>query len=311
MAASAALPTLSSSTAHSLRRARPWLGTLVDITLQGEEAALLADTMEACFAAIARVHALMSFHDAASDVSRLNREAARRPVRVAGEVMQVLEIAQQVSAQSKGIFDITVAAQLMAQGHLPPPPSAEIVALPEAAASWQDIIFTGREMVFFRRPLLIDLGGIAKGFAVDQALRICKQAGPALRAARINAGGDLARFGQTDAAIQIRHPLDASRLLSIDCGDHAAVASSAYERTKPTHILPASFKGTPRIAGVTVMASTCVIADALTKVVMLDTVGTIAARCLTHFSASAVLIDQLGRVQRSASPEIHAAPAYA
>ena len=287
---------------HSLRRARPWLGTLVDITLQGEDGALLAVTMEDCFAAIARVHRLMSFHDAASEVSRLNREAALRPVRVASEVIQVLEIAQQVSAQSDGIFDITVAAQLVAHGHLPPLAPIEIAALPEADASWHDIIFFGHESVFFRRPLLIDFGGVAKGFAVDQALHICKQAGPRLRAARINAGGDLARFGQPDAAIQIRHPVDASRLLGIDCGDHIAVATSAYEHAKPTHILPAGFSGTPRVASVTVMASSCVIADALTKVVMLDATGNIAAHCLEYFEASAVAIDRQGNVKRSSMP---------
>ena len=287
--------------APSLRRARPWLGTMVDITLQGEDGALLADTMEDCFAAIKRVHQLMSFHDAASDVSRLNREAARRPVRVAGDVIQVLEIARQVSAQSDGLFDITVAAQLIAQGHLPPLASAEIATLPAADASWQDIILLDHESVFVRRPLLIDLGGIAKGFAVDQALRVCQQAGPLLRAARINAGGDLARFGHTDAAIHIRHPVDASRLLSIDCGDHAAVASSAYAHINPLHILPARFTGTPRVAGVSVMASTCVIADALTKVVMLDTVGNIAARCLGYFGASAMVIDSQGNIHRSST----------
>ena len=286
---------------HSLRRARPWLGTLVDITLQGEDGALLAVTMEDCFAAIERVHRLMSFHEAASDVSRLNRETALRPVRVATEVIQVLEIARRVSAQSDGLFDITVADQLVACGHLPAIHTVESTALPAVGASWDDVVLSADEHVIFRRPLLIDLGGIAKGFAVDQALRICKQAGARLRAARINAGGDLARFGQTDAAIQIRHPVDASSLLSIDCGDHVAVATSAYEHAKPTHILPAGFSGTPRVASVTVMASSCVIADALTKVVMLDATGDIAARCLKNFEASAIVIDPQGNIHRSST----------
>ena len=230
---------------------------------------------------------------------------------MAGEVIQVLEIARRVSAQSDGLFDITVADQLVACGHLPAMHTVESAALPAVGASWEDVVLSADEHVIFRRPLLIDLGGIAKGFAVDLALRICKQAGPLLRAARINAGGDLARFGQTDTAIQIRHPINTSHLLNIDCGNHVAVATSAYEYNNPMHITPAGFSEPPRFASATVIASSCVIADALTKVVMLDATGNIAARCLEHFEASAVVIDRQGKVQRSSMQAAQREHAYA
>ena len=287
---------------HTLRRARPWLGTLVDITLQGEDAAQLTVTMEACFAAIERVHRLMSFHDMASDVSRLNREAAQRPVKVAAEVIKVLEMAQSISSQSNGLFDITVADRLVARGHLPAQAFSGNISPSDMGASWTDITLSDNEHVIFGRTLLIDLGGIAKGFAVDQAMGICKQAGPRLHAARINAGGDLARFGHTESAIQIRHPVDTSRLLDIDSGHHDAVATSAYAYGNPIHIAPTGFGDAPRFASVTMMSSSCAIADALTKVVMLDGSGHIAAHCLDFFAASALVIDQQGNVHRSAIP---------
>ncbi len=290
----------------SLRRARPWLGTLVDIRLQGDDEALLASTMESCFAAIARVHGLMSFHDAASDVSRLNREAALRPLRVAPEVIAVLRMAQQVSTLSDGLFDITVANRLVMRGQFPMP-LTDIRA--DVSASWEDIVLIGDDHVQFRRPLLIDLGGIAKGYAVDQALAICRQAAPSLRAALINAGGDLGRFGDASPQIHIRHPGDAACLLDVDCGAFPAVASSAYDHNHPAHIAPAHAGDAPCFAGVTVMASSCMIADALTKVVMLDTGSEIAQQCLAHFKADAIVIDRSGQAFRSAGQTI-SSPAH-
>ncbi|HEX9390234.1 MAG TPA: FAD:protein FMN transferase [Usitatibacteraceae bacterium] len=297
--------------AHTRRRARPWLGTLVDITLQGDEEALLAATMEACFAAVERVHLLMSFHDAASDVSRLNREAAMRSVKVAAEVAKVLQMAKNISAQSDGLFDITVAARLCEHGHLPPGSSGNHSPPPDPDASWKDIVIGSDDRIKFRRPLLIDLGGIAKGFAVDQALDVCHRAGPQLRAARINAGGDLARYGeeqgQIGQRIQIRHPLDQSRLFDIDAGNCPAIASSVYADGNPVHLVPAGFQSQTADAapfiGATVLASSCMVADALTKVVMLDSGGAIAAHCLDFFAASAMVIDRQSRVLRNAAAQ--------
>ncbi len=289
---------MTAAAPFSLRRARPWLGTLVDISLKGDDEALLATTMEACFAAIARVHALMSFHEADSDVSRLNREAALHPAAVAHELIEVLSMAQQVSTQSDGLFDVTVANRLVARGHLPKP----MMNTPtDETARWEDIVLLSDGRVQFRRPLLIDLGGIAKGYAVDRALAICRQAAPSLRAALINAGGDLARFGHSDALIRVRHPADASRLLNIDCGDYPSVATSAYDYDNPVHMAPSKMHRAECFASATVLASSCTIADALTKVVLLDGDGQLAQQCLRHFDAEAIVINPGGQAFRSAA----------
>ena len=65
-----------------IRRARPLLGTFVEIEVAGATEPEMADAVDAAFAAVAEVHRLMSFHDPDSDISRLNREAHVRPLAV-------------------------------------------------------------------------------------------------------------------------------------------------------------------------------------------------------------------------------------
>ena len=74
------------SPSNSFRRARPFLGTIVDVNIIDDTVtALPLKPFDSAFAAVNRVHQLMSFHHKYSDVSHLNRHAARRPVPVHGE----------------------------------------------------------------------------------------------------------------------------------------------------------------------------------------------------------------------------------
>src|SRR5262245_33576570 len=106
----------------SARRAQPWLGTFVEIDATGSSAASVHAAIDDAFAAVATVHRLMSFHDAASDVSRLNRRAAVEAVRVHPWTYDVLQAARDLRRRSDGAFDVTVAPALQALGLLPRPP---------------------------------------------------------------------------------------------------------------------------------------------------------------------------------------------
>src|ERR1700730_11382715 len=154
-----------------VRRARPLLGTFVEIEVAGAAHPKMAAAIDAAFAAVARVHALMSFHDGDSDVSRLNREAWLRPIEVHAWTFEVLEAAVEMNSRSNSIFDVAVAPALQATGLLPhvndDPPR------PAQARSFDAIeLLDGRAVRFRHRDVRIDLGGIAKGFAVDRALRV-------------------------------------------------------------------------------------------------------------------------------------------
>ena len=99
-----------------LRRARPLLGTLVEITARGQREAELKHAIAAAFVAVARVHELMSFHEPTSDVGRVNRLAHRVAVRVHPWTWKVLETAQHLSRLTAGAFDITIGGELDAAG---------------------------------------------------------------------------------------------------------------------------------------------------------------------------------------------------
>src|SRR5262244_1716732 len=106
----------------SIRRARPLLGTFVEIAVAGETFDAAEAAVEAAYSAVATVHRLMSFHEADSDVSRLNRSAVSGAVRVHDWTYQVLEAARDLHGRSAGVFDISVAAALQRLGLLPSVP---------------------------------------------------------------------------------------------------------------------------------------------------------------------------------------------
>src|SRR6202034_3483678 len=97
------------------------LGTYVAIGVGGLPDADALSAIERGFAAIAEIHRLMSFHEPTSDVSRLNRMAAHEAVTVDPATFAVLVKAQALAEESDGLFDITVAADLVVWGFLPPP----------------------------------------------------------------------------------------------------------------------------------------------------------------------------------------------
>src|SRR5262249_11565955 len=150
----------------SIHRARPLLGTIVEMTVIGPARAGLDAAADAAFAAIAKVHRLMSFHEPTSEVSRLNRAATARPVRVDAWTWDVIATAVELARRSGGAFDITVAPLLQAAGLLP----ADAARARDAAPAPHDAIepLPGHRIRFRHPATRIDLGGIAKGFAVDR-----------------------------------------------------------------------------------------------------------------------------------------------
>ena len=104
-----------------LRRARPLLGTIVDIQVRAPNDFTAMRAIEDAFDAVERVHRLMSFHDPASDVSRLNREAHQHAIKVDDWTWRVLQAAHKFADESNGAFDITI-GRLLTSWNLPPAP---------------------------------------------------------------------------------------------------------------------------------------------------------------------------------------------
>ncbi len=268
-----------------LRRCRPLLGTLVEITARGTSPAVLAAGVEAAFAAIARAQSLLSFHDPSSELSRLNRDAAQRAVRVNAWTWRVLALGRRIHVSSNGAFDPVV-----------PSPT-------DTQATFADVVFLSGHRVRFARPLRLDLGGIAKGFAVDRAIEALRDAG--VPAALVNAGGDLRAFGDDAWPIVVRDPASPGRLWALGTLRKGALATSAVyfsRRRTPAGrwtsaiIDPRSRRPWLARASVTVRAPDAATADALTKILALH--GPAAAGdLLAEFDAEGWWLSADGRVQ--------------
>ena len=286
---------------NSVRRARPLLGTFVEITVADRSAEDTNPAIEAAFAAVAHVHTLMSFHEATSDVSRLNASASIAPVTVHPWTFHVLAHALDLHTCSRGVFDIAVAPVLQALRLLPTVEDDRFVPDEAAATSAAIELLSGCRVRFRHSGLRIDLGGIAKGFGVDRAIAALRAYG--VTQALVNAGGDLAAIGPQPETVHVRDPRDPSRLLLGLTITNQALASSGKRRdpvrsTAPLDaavIDPLTRSPVTTSMAATVCAPTCMVADALTKVVMIA--GTAATPALEHYRASALMVLADGSVE--------------
>jgi len=284
------------------RRARPLLGTFVEIEAGGAPPAAVDAAIDAAFRAVSLVHALMSFHQPGSDVGRLNREAGIRPVTVHPWTHAVLRAAVELGRASAGVFDVAVAPVLQRMGRLPGPADGPR-SFPAAHDPAGSVELLASRRVRFRRPdASVDLGGIAKGFAVDRALDTLRQHGMAR--GLVNAGGDLAAFGAVEL-VAIRDPRHPARTLGRVAVQDEALASSGGGDA--AIIDPRRAAVAAEIRGVTVRAPSCLLADALTKIVAI--MGEDATPMLARYGASALFVsvrdevhvtrDWSARVQRA------------
>jgi thiamine biosynthesis lipoprotein len=331
---------------YRVRRAELWLGTLVDVAAEASSARVLESGVAAAFAAVARVHRTMSAHDTDSELSRVNRGAARAWQRVSCDLREVLACALDVAARSRGTFDPTVGREMAALGYIraegpprgancaptegsaaaepqawgsniraegPPrgancaPTGGSAAAKPQAwgscylpqtttvgsSASWRDVELRD-DRVRFVRPLALDLGGIAKGYAVDCAIAALRAEG--VTSARVNAGGDLRVLGNKSEIVHVRTGGPQGALLPLCALADGALATSAYggQRASAGGRFATSLID-PRVRlpvmstrTVSVVAPTCMIADALTKVVLLR--GARAAPIVAAYRASAAIL---------------------
>lgn len=277
-----------------MRRAQPWLGTLVEVAVRDSEALEtehVNTAVDAAFSAIATVHRLMSFHSDSSDVSRINSAEPGQIIAIDPWTWAVLDAASRVSLASEGLFDVTVAPLLVKAGLLP----AQSSAAPQFATH-RCLQLLPNCKLQLQAPVWIDLGGIAKGFAVDQAVQALMNAG--IKAGAVNAGGDLRVFGSQSEPLHVRHPQSPERLLPIATLTQCAAATSAGYPHKDEAASKAGVHAHPlhgvlelHRCSVTVIAPTCMVADALTKVVL-------ASRnphhhALAQFEASALWLNVL------------------
>ena len=235
------------------RRCQPWLGTLVDIRAKFDHVCMANAAMGAAFDAIRRVHMLMSPREAGGDIARINRSSAGTPVCVHHWTAAVLGAAMAFERETEGALSVSIAA---------PTRKGEMLRRGEGGFR-----IDGNQ-VTLRGGAYLDLGGIAKGYAVDRAVDALVAGGA--QSGCVNAGGDLRFFGDMFQSFCIRHPDAPERLVPVATLRNAAAATS-YFGMRAEHLAPGGLvdgrSGQSELRGlVTVLAPDCMTADALTKV---------------------------------------------
>jgi thiamine biosynthesis lipoprotein len=279
---------MSLSSKTEVRRCRPLLGTFVEITASGLEDDDLQRAVNSAFSAIEHIHIILSAHDPDSELSLLNREAALHPVKVSRQTFALLRRAHKLAFESGGAFDHTVAPVLARWGLLPS------ALRRKKAGTWRDVSLLPGCQVQFLLPLALDLGGIAKGFAVDAAIRTLECHG--VKSAVVNAGGDLRAAGAAPSVVYLRHPSSPQTFAWSIQLEQAALATSSpcftercWRGRRVSHLVnPFRQSAITGAVSVTVRARECWLADALTKVVL--NAPRVAQRLLAKYDAEAFVL---------------------
>lgn len=208
----------------SLKRTEIIMGTLIEITVIPANEKAVGEAFEA----IKKVDTLMSTYKEDSEISILNREGEGQ---ISEETLEVIKDALRFSELSKGAFDITCRPLLnlwkKAKKEEKIPTEEEI----EEACSlvgYQNIILDGNQIRLKKKGMQIDLGGIAKGYAVDKAVEALKKNG--IKRALVNAGGDLYALGTNrqgeEWQIGIQDPREKDKIVDIIRVEDKGVATS-------------------------------------------------------------------------------------
>jgi thiamine biosynthesis lipoprotein len=305
-------PRLGEDGASEVRRSRLLLGTVVEITALGPDRDLLEGAVSDAFAEMERIEQLMSPHIEGSDVARLSKAGTPQPV--SPETAAVLRLGLHLAAQSDGAFDLTLGRlkELWAiEGESPQVPDRESVEDALRDIGPQALRLEASLVVKSSPDLQIDLGGIAKGYAIDRAIFLLSDAG--IEFASVNAGGDMRllgdRGGERPWRIGIQHPRNSQRLLAtLEVADVAVVTSGDYERYfeqegRRYHHLFDPRTGYPATASrsVTVVAPSAMLADALATAVFV--LGPEQGMSLLQLypEVEALVVDSSGKEHQSAN----------
>ncbi|OGP70841.1 MAG: hypothetical protein A2W09_04660 [Deltaproteobacteria bacterium RBG_16_50_11] len=212
------------------------MGTVVEVTLIDESEKEAQKAALQAFQEIKRIEQLMSLWIESSDISQINRSAGKGWRKVSSETMEVIKTAQKISELSEGGFDVTVGplVELWRRAREKGiPPSNEGVKRSLNLVNFKELSVDSEKGVYLRKEgMSVDLGGIAKGYAVDKAFERLRNLG--YKNLIINAGGDL-RAGGTKFdqpwTIGIQHPRESQKnMAKVSISDEAIATSGDYEK---------------------------------------------------------------------------------
>jgi len=266
-----------------IKETRMIMGTFAEVSIYSHDEKTAGKAIEEALNEMERMDRIMSNYKNDSELSKVNKKAAKSPVPCNAELLDVIEQSQYYSELSGGAFDITVSPIVALwgffseKGHVPP--DKEIERLLPAVSYKNIVIDRGNNpkkpgTVFLKNmKTQIDLGAIGKGYAVDKALEIIRKCG--IDNGCINLGGNIYVLGTPSGKnawkIGVQHPRNKDEILGyLEIKNEATATSGDYERffafngKRYSHIInPQTGRPVSGTIATTIVASTGTEVDAL------------------------------------------------
>ena len=288
---------------------RDIMGTRVSVELWHAQASVAAECSRQVFAEMDRIDALMSSYLDSSELSFINKNAAIAAVEISDELALLIEKSLYFSEISHGAFDITYASIGYAYDYRKrQQPSDQSIARKLPAIDYHHVELANNKIRFNNNAVRIDLGGIAKGYAVDRAADIIEQCG--ISKAMVSAGGDSRILGDRVGRpwiIGIQHPRDpAGIVLRLPLSDSAISTSGDYERffidngKRVHHIInPSTGRSAAASWSATVTGPDAMTTDALSTTIFI--LGAVKGLALIESlpGIDAIIIDSAGKLHYS------------
>jgi thiamine biosynthesis lipoprotein len=287
------------------------MGTAIRVELWSDEPTQGKAAIRAVMAEMHRIDRAMSPHKPESELSRINAQAAVAPVALSEEMARLIARAVDFSKLSDGAFDITYASV----GHLYDyrkgiRPSDEAIARARETVGYRNLILdrAARTLRFAREGVRIDLGGFAKGHAVDNAAAILARQG--IRHAIVSAGGDSRVLGDRRGrpwTIAIRDPRRPAEVVAVLPLEDVAISTSGdYERfferdgVRYHHLIdPRTGKSPSSVHSVTILAADGLTTEGLSKSVFVLGVDRGLRLIESQPGVDAVVVDASGGLNYS------------
>ncbi len=269
------LRSFSRGSARLIRRTCPVMGTLAEVAVVEADRQRAQRAIDAAFERLLFVDRSMTRFDPESEIGRANAAAARRPVRVGSHSATVLREALRWARGTGGTFDPALGkvTEIWDVVHRRTPPEGSELAELRDRRFHRALEIEGERVHFADPEVAIDLGGIAKGYAVDLAIEALREQG--VQRALVNVGGDLRAIGVSEDGdawrIGVRSAADPGRIArDLTIHDQAVATSGDYLRffdsggRRYHHLLDPS-TAAPRTTeqhSLTIVARTCMAADA-------------------------------------------------
>src|SRR5258708_16027016 len=166
---------------HTVALARQAMATRFEIVLHGEEPVSVRAAGEEALDEIERLDRQLNFYSATSEIARLNARAAREPVQVEPGLFHLLDQARRIHQETGGAFDITIGPLMRCWGFLGrggavPHPDALAHARARTALHLGELNAKELTVRFAREGVMLDLGAIGKGYAIDRAAELLREA---------------------------------------------------------------------------------------------------------------------------------------